>query len=79
MKELLKAPRTIIFIITCLLCIGLSAFILVSILRRLRMFEKDVEAYEKENDLSGEALILPARELKIQAIQSSEGNESEDR
>ena len=71
MKELLKAPRTIIFIITCLLCIGLSAFILVSILRRLRLFEKDVEAYEKENELSGEALILPARELKLRGFGST--------
>ena len=70
-KELLKSPRSLLFMGTCLLTIVLSICILGCLLRRLRLFEKDVEAYEKENELSGEALILPARELKLQGFGST--------
>lgn len=70
-KELLKSPRSLLFMGTCLFTIVLSMCILGCILRRLRLFENDVEAYESENGLSGEALILPARELKLQGVGSA--------
>ena len=63
-KDLLKSPRTLAFIGTCLFCIILSIFILSCILRKLRLFEKDVEAYQTEHALSDIDLILPARELQ---------------
>lgn len=44
-KELLKAPRTIIFVVVCVLCILLSICLLSTVLRALRRFEIDVEAY----------------------------------
>ena len=60
--NLLKAPRTICFISFCVLCILMSVCILRLVLRRLRHFETDVELYEQEQGLTGDQLILPARE-----------------
>lgn len=56
--DLLKAPRTSIFISSSFLCILVSLCLLRNILQRLRLFEKDAEAYQA---LHLEIPILPAR------------------
>lgn len=63
-KDILKAPKTIIFLILCVVFNVISAALLNYILHKLRLFEKDVDDYHEENAITGDAMILPAREKK---------------
>ena len=63
-KDILTAPRTIIFLCLCVFFTVLSAGILKYILHRLRVFEMDVDEYQKREGITGDAMILPEREKK---------------
>ena len=48
-KELLKAPRTLTFFIFTVTMIIVCLSIINLVLKRLRLFEKDVDDYENDN------------------------------
>ena len=61
---MLNSPSTLIFILFSLLCIVFCAIMLNYVLGILRLFEDDVDIYQRVNTIEDEGLILPPRESK---------------
>lgn len=73
-KDLLKAPRTLIFIGFCLFCIVISVVLLRFMLVRLRRFESDVEEFQASAANNSPVQILAPRERQAAAVTDRQGN-----
>ena len=63
-KDILTAPRTLVFLGLNVFFTVLSAATLKYILHRLRVFENDVDEYHRREGITGDDMILPEREKK---------------